>query len=299
MVAALLVIAWAWLRLEQPIAPLWRPVVLLVLALGAAAPQRRRLRLLAAVVATLLAARIVFGVDLLPWRADGLSTVGTRFGNGFSDFYSTHLPFDPRLHPAMGELVLAALFGFSLVAALLAAAALLPKTRDYGGVIATAAVIAVLTAIAQVVSKPTGFSVGWGLWLLLAFTLLQAIVAVAALLLEAGVISAPTPRPRYEQFGQYGPPPGGYYGQPGPQGPPQGLQPRPNYPAQYGGGYSSSPSTGGFGGAQSGPPTPPTGFPSFSPPPSTGSGQQQPAAQPEQQQPQAPSSSPSSGPNPS
>jgi hypothetical protein len=187
----------------------------------------------------------------------------------------------------------------TLVAALLAAAALLPKTRDYGGVIATAAVIAVLTAIAQVVSKPTGFSVGWGLWLLLAFTLLQAIVAVAALLLEAGVISAPTPRPRYEQFGQYGPPPGGYYGQPGPQGPPQGLQPRPNYPAQYGGGYSSSPSTGGFGGAQSGPPTPPTGFPSFSPPPSAGSGQQQPAAQPEQQQPQAPSSSPSSGPNPS
>jgi transglutaminase-like putative cysteine protease len=122
MVPALLVVAWAWLRLEQPIAPLWRPLALLALALGAAAPQRRRLRLLAAVAATLLAARIVFGVDLLPWRAvDGFSTVGTRFGNGFSDFYGTHLPFDPRLHAAMGELVLAALFGFSLVAALLAA----------------------------------------------------------------------------------------------------------------------------------------------------------------------------------
>ena len=122
MVPALLVVAWAWLRLEQPIAPLWRPLALLALAIGAAAPPRRRLRLLAAVVATLVAARIVFGVDLLPWRAaDGLSTVGTRFGNGFSDFYSTHLPFDPRLHAAMGELVLAALFGFSLVAALLAA----------------------------------------------------------------------------------------------------------------------------------------------------------------------------------
>ncbi len=122
MVPALLVIAWAWLRLEQPIAPLWRPIVLLVLALGAPVPQRRRLRLLVAVVATLLAARIVFGVDLLPWHAaNGFSTVGTRFGNGFSDFYSTHLPFDPRLHAAMGELVLAALFGFSLVAALLAA----------------------------------------------------------------------------------------------------------------------------------------------------------------------------------
>lgn len=179
----------------------------------------------------------------------------------------------------------------TLVAALLAAAALLPKARDYGGVIATASVIAVLMAIAQVISKPTGFSVGWGLWLLLAFTLLQAIAAVAALLLEAGIITAPAPRPRYEQFGQYGPPPGGYYGQPGPQGPPQGLPPRPNYPSQYGGGYSSGPSN--FGGAQSGPPTPPTGFPSFSPPPSSGSGQQQPTGQPEQQQPQAPSSSPS------
>ena len=122
MVPALLVVAWAWLRLEQPIAPFWRPLVLLGLALGAAAPQRRRLRLLAALVASLLAARIVFGVDLLPWRAaDGFSTAGTRFGTGVSDFYSTHLPFDPRLHAAMGELVLAALFGFSLVAALLAA----------------------------------------------------------------------------------------------------------------------------------------------------------------------------------
>jgi transglutaminase-like putative cysteine protease len=122
MVPALLVIAWAWLRLEQPIAPLWRPLVLLAIALGAAAPRRRRLRLLAAVIATLVAARIVFGIDLLPGRAaDGFSTLGTRFGNGVSDFYSTHLPFDPRLHAAMGELVLAALFGFSLVAALLAA----------------------------------------------------------------------------------------------------------------------------------------------------------------------------------
>ncbi|MCX2931222.1 DUF5336 domain-containing protein [Mycobacterium sp. CVI_P3] len=187
----------------------------------------------------------------------------------------------------------------TLVAALLAAASLLPKARDYGGVIATASGVSVLTAIAMVLGKPTGFSVGWGLWVMIALTLLQTIAAVVALLLESGIISAPAPRPRYEQFGQYGPPPGGYYGQPGPQGPPQGMPPRPGYPSQYGGGYSSGPSTGGFGGlgAQSGPPTPPTGFPSFSPPPSTGSGQQQTGSQPEQ--PQAPSSSPSSGSTPS
>jgi hypothetical protein len=185
----------------------------------------------------------------------------------------------------------------TLVAALLAAAALLPKARDYGGVIATASGVALLTAIATMVGRPTGFTVGWGLWVMVALTLLQTVAAVAALLLEAGIITAPAPRPRYEQFGQYGPPPGGYYGQPGPQGPPQGMPPRPGYPTQYGGGYPSGPTSGGFGGlgAQSGPPTPPTGFPSFSPPPSAGSGQ--PSAQPEQSQ--APSSSPPSGPTPS
>ncbi len=179
----------------------------------------------------------------------------------------------------------------ALVAALLAAVSLLPKAKNYDGVVAAVSVLAVLLVIAQVVSKPTGFSIGWALWLVLAFTLFQAVAAVAKLLLDAGVIAAPAPRPRYEQpFGQYGPPPGGYYGQPGPQGPP--APQRPPYPSQYGG-YSSGPASGGFGSAQSGSPTPPTGFPSFSPPPSAGSGQQ-PSGQPEQ----APSSPPS-GPTPS
>lgn len=198
----------------------------------------------------------------------------------------------------------------ALIAALLAAVSLLPKARNYTGVIAAVSVLAVLLVIAQVVSKPAGFSIGWALWLVLACTLLEAIAAVAALLFEADMITAPAPRPRYEQYGQYGPPPGGYYGQAGPQGPPQqgpqqqgppqqGPPQRPGYPSQYGGGYSSGPSTGGFH-EQSGPPTPPTGFPSFSPPPSAGSGQQQqPAPGQPGQQSQAPSSAPSSDPNPS
>jgi Family of unknown function (DUF5336) len=185
----------------------------------------------------------------------------------------------------------------ALIAALLAAVSLLPKAKNYNAVVAAVAVLAVLLVIAQVVSKPTGFTIGWALWLVLAFALLEAIAAVAVLLLDSGVIAAPAPRPRYEQYGQYGPPPGGYYGQAGPQGPPPQAPPqRPGYPSQYGGGYSSGPSTGGFGalGPESGPPTPPTGFPSFSPPPSVGSSQQQPPApgQPGQQ-------SPSSGPTPS
>ena len=181
------------------------------------------------------------------------------------------------------------------LAALLAAVSLLPKVKGYSAVVAAVSALAVLLVIAQLVSKPTGFSVGWALWLVLAFTVLEALAAVAVLLFESGVIAPPAPRPRYDQFGgHYGPPPGGYYG----QGPAQ----RPNYPSQQQyGGYSSGPSTGGFGsaGPQNGPPTPPTGFPSFSPPPSVGSGQQQPEQGQPGQHSQAPSSSPPSGPTPS
>ena len=122
MTPALVVVVVAWLRFEQPVAPLWRALALAALALAAAAPHRRSLRVLGGLVATLVGAWVAFGVDLLPWRAAaGFSAIGTRFDNGFSDFYGTHLPFDPRVHVAMGNLVLAAIFGFSLVAALLAA----------------------------------------------------------------------------------------------------------------------------------------------------------------------------------
>jgi hypothetical protein len=122
MAPAVVVVAVAWLRFEQPLAPVWRAFALAILALAATAPRRRSLRLLGGVVATLVAARIAFGVELLPWQpAAAFSTIGTRFSNGFSDFYGTHLPFDPRVHAAMGNLVLAAIFGFSLTAALLAA----------------------------------------------------------------------------------------------------------------------------------------------------------------------------------
>jgi transglutaminase-like putative cysteine protease len=129
---ALVVVAVAWLRLEQPVGSLWPVLALLALALAAAAPTRRWLRAVGAVAATVLAARVAIGVDLVPWRlnqpssgfglADSFSTVGTRFGNGFSDFYGTHLPFDPRVHEAMHELVLSGLFLFALGVALLAAA---------------------------------------------------------------------------------------------------------------------------------------------------------------------------------
>ncbi|CAN5481995.1 hypothetical protein BH09ACT8_BH09ACT8_49790 [soil metagenome] len=201
----------------------------------------------------------------------------------------------------------------ALAAALLAGASLLPKATGYTAIVAVLAVLGVLLVAYQVFVKPQGVSVGWGLWVVLAMSFLQAIVAIGAILVETGVLSAPAPRPKYEQqpqYGQYGPP-SGYWGQaPGqPQGqqqhgppqhvgPPQGQGQRPGYPSQYGG-YSPGPSAPGFGpagpqgGVQNGPPTPPTGYPSFSPPPAVSSGQQQaPAQSSGQDQPQAPAPSP-------
>ena len=128
----LVVVAVAWLRLEQPVGSLWRVLALLVLALAAALPSRRAFRAVGAVAAIVIAAQVAVGVDLVPWRinhprsgfglADSLSTLGTQFGNGFSDFYGTHLPFDPRVHVAMHQLVLSGLFLFALGVALLVAA---------------------------------------------------------------------------------------------------------------------------------------------------------------------------------
>jgi hypothetical protein len=148
-----------------------------------------------------------------------------------------------------------------------------------------------------------GPSIDWGFYLFIAFSVLQAIAAVAKLLFDAGIVTAPAPKPKYEQpaYG-YGPPQG-YYGQ-SPQGGPAPQQQRPGgYAPQYGGGsYQREPSTGGFpalgqqgqgaphNGPQSGPPTPPTGFPAFGHPqaqssaPTVASGQ--PSVSPDAQQPQ-------------
>ncbi|WP_375485719.1 DUF5336 domain-containing protein [uncultured Mycobacterium sp.] len=187
----------------------------------------------------------------------------------------------------------------ALLAGLLAAVSLLPKAKNYRAIVAAIAVLAALVVIQETLSKPSGFSIRWALWFVLACTVLQAIAAVVALLLDAGVVTAPAPRPKYDQYaqyGQYGAQPGGYYGQPGGQqhSPFQHHGPQPSgYGSQFGG--YSGPSTGGFGAvghqqgsqqgsqsgaqtgpqqqsSQQGPPTPPTGFPSYGPPPS-GSGQ--------------------------
>jgi hypothetical protein len=196
----------------------------------------------------------------------------------------------------------------ALLAALLAGVGVLPKAKSYAPIVAVIAALGALLALSSVFQKPDQVSVGWGLWLVLAFTVVQAVVAAGALLLEADVVTAPTPKPKYDQFAPYGLPPGGYYGQPG------------GYPAY--GGYQSGPSTGGFGahsgpptggfstgpqhgqpgpqpgqpGQHQSPPTPPTGFPSFGQPPASGQGPGSGGAGGSGQGQQSPSSAPSGPP---
>jgi hypothetical protein len=130
-VPALAVVALAWLRLENPVAPLSRVLALGALALGAGAVPGWRRRAAATLASIVLAGRVAVGVWLAPTALDpgsgfglahAFSALGTRFGDGFSDFYGTHLPFDPRVHVAMGDLVLTGTFTFSLGVALLVAA---------------------------------------------------------------------------------------------------------------------------------------------------------------------------------
>jgi hypothetical protein len=158
----------------------------------------------------------------------------------------------------------------ALLAGLIAAASLLPKQRAPIVVIAAVSVLAFLLTLAEIIQKPEGVSIGWALYALIVLTFLQSAVSVGALLLDAGIIKAPVPKPKYEKQQNYGPygQPNQYYGQHAPhQG---GQQQRPPYPGQYGGGYpgGGSQAGGGFApiGQQGGPPTPPTGFPTYSQP---------------------------------
>jgi hypothetical protein len=203
---------------------------------------------------------------------------------GLASYLLSYGPMITRILPNGDELVESGStlpIDLGLLAALLAGVSVLPKAKNYAAVVAAVAVLGALLLVEDTIGASGR---GWALWFALGCGVVQAVLAVTALLLDAGVITPPAPRPKYDQYyGQYG----GYYGQQSPyqQQPPQ----QSGYGAQYGG-YPSGPSTGGFSavGPQSGPipapqsgpqhaqqqgsATPPTGFPSFSPPPSSGSG---------------------------
>ena len=168
-----------------------------------------------------------------------LFSFGPQFAIDNTDF--------PQLGSASGtSLGLGLAVVASLVSALIAAASVLPRQKAPVGVIAAVGVLAFLLVLAEIIQKPEGVSIGWALYVVIALTFLQAALAVGALLLDAGIISAPVPKPKYEQpqYGQYGGP-NQYYGQHAPHqgGAPQQRQP---YPGQYGGGYSGGSSSGGW-----------------------------------------------------
>ena len=138
--------------------------------------------------------------------------------------------------------------------------------------------LALLLVINEIVQAPTGVEVEWGLYTVLVLSVLQAGSAVAALLLDAGVIQPPAPRPQPDPY-NYGGPAQGY----NPQAQYYGQQPQQQYGQQTGqhfgqqGGYQPQAQNGPIGGytgpqgapqhgADSGPPTPPTGFPAFGQP---------------------------------
>lgn len=113
-----LVVAWTWLRLEQPRESVGRAVVLAALGVAVAVVRPFVARVAALVVALVLGARLAFGLSPVhPHRF--FEPLGARASNGLTDFYDVHLPFDPRLHPDMRSLVLIAVLGFSLLVAVL------------------------------------------------------------------------------------------------------------------------------------------------------------------------------------
>jgi hypothetical protein len=111
-----------WLNFEQTLAAPVRATVLVALAVAAALLPGGRIRAVGSVVALAVAVWLAFGVWLPLHPIGGVSAVWTQFDNGFLDFYSTHLPFDPGLHVDMARVVLFAVFVFTLAVGLLAAA---------------------------------------------------------------------------------------------------------------------------------------------------------------------------------
>ncbi len=154
----------------------------------------------------------------------------------------------------------------ALFAGLLAGVSLVPKARNFSAVVAAVAVLGGLLLIEDTIGASGR---GWALWVAVGASVVQATLAITALLLDAGVITPPAPRPKYDQYGHYGQ--YGYYGQ---QQPPYQQS---GYGTQYGG-YPSGPSTGGFG-AQPGPQqNSPQSQQHGSPTPANGISQLQPAA---------------------
>jgi len=171
------VIAAAWFRLEEPRDEGWRVLAMVVLAV---VPAFVRPRVAAGLVSLCLGLRVALGT-WNPHRA------GSRFVDGFLDFYDVRVPFDPRTHAEMRGVVLVAILGFVL-------ALVLALRRP-------AAAIVVVLVGAGWPATLAGGAAGIGLAILLAALVLLAVTtsrrvpraalpAVAAVALAALVASS-------------------------------------------------------------------------------------------------------------
>src|SRR6202048_2094039 len=149
---------------------------------------------------------------------------------GLAIYLVSYGPMITRILPNGDELVESGStlpVDLALLAGLLAGVSLLPKAKNFYAVVAAVAVLGGVLLIEDTIGASGR---GWALWIAVGSGVVQATLAVSALLLDAGVITPPAPRPKYDQYyGQYG----GYYGQQSPyqQQPPQ----QSGYGAQYGG----------------------------------------------------------------
>jgi transglutaminase-like putative cysteine protease len=115
--AAGLVIAVDWLRFEDPRSGGGKPFVLVLLAIAPALVRPWWARVGAVAVAAFCAVCVAFSVAPLQ-----VGRAGARFSRGFLDFYDYRLPFDPQALARMHEVVLVAIFAFTLAVALAVAA---------------------------------------------------------------------------------------------------------------------------------------------------------------------------------
>jgi transglutaminase-like putative cysteine protease len=163
---AALVIAVDWLRFEDPRSGGGRPFVLAVLAIAPALVRPWWARIFAVALSAYLAVCVAFSVTPLH-----VGRAGTRFGRGFLDFYDFRLPFDPVQNVRMHQVILVAIFAFTLAVAL-----------------AVAARRAVLAVVAFLVGA------GWPATLLAGGNELGrgAVILAVALLLLAGLTARPS-----------------------------------------------------------------------------------------------------------
>ena len=120
-----LAISVSWLRIEEPRLA-GEALLVVAIALVPALLPRSWQRALASAAAAACLAWIAFGAqpwEALPFRDERVGgPLANAAARGIGDFYRVILPFDPNGSPEMHTLVLVAIFGFILAAALLVAA---------------------------------------------------------------------------------------------------------------------------------------------------------------------------------